>query len=120
MSDAIRLRNQSGAILTIFMPFVNLAKTHRAYPTGCNKKPIQRTGLCGAKGIRTLDLYNAIVALSQLSYSPKYSFERLRACHSIVYIRNFVKSAVIFADMFTSVRLVELKGFEPLTSTVRL
>jgi hypothetical protein len=39
----------------------------------CNKKPFTWKGfqkLCGAKGIRTLDLYNAIVALSQLSYSP--------------------------------------------------
>ena len=81
-----------------------------------------RTGLCGAKGARTLDLYNAIVALSQLSYSPKYSFDRLRACHSILELRDFVKSALIFifADLVTTVRLVELKGFEPLTSTVRL
>ena len=77
--------------------------------------------MCGAKGIRTLDLYNAIVALSQLSYSPKYSFERLRACHSIIYVQDFVKSAAIFlANLFTSVHRVELKGFEPLASTVRL
>ncbi len=55
--------------------------------------------MCGAKGIRTLDLYNAIVALSQLSYSPKYSFERLRACHSIIYVRDFVKSAAILQTL---------------------
>ena len=99
VSCTIRQRDKSGAILTIFVSIVNLAKTHLR-PSGliATKNRPQRTGLCGAKGIRTLDLYNAIVALSQLSYSPRYSFERLRACHSIVYVQDFVKSALIFGQ----------------------
>ncbi len=32
-----------------------------------------RLGFCGAEGDRTLDLVNAIHALSQLSYSPRFS-----------------------------------------------
>src|SRR5262245_3069570 len=34
------------------------------------KEPTTCVGLCGRGGIRTLDLYSAIVALSQLSYAP--------------------------------------------------
>ena len=62
----------------VSMPFLLVAKRTRAESTyvfyvnffaGLFSKKIG-----GAKRDRTADLYNAIVALSQLSYSPKFSF----------------------------------------------
>ena len=49
--------------------------------------------LCGPRGIRTLDLLNAIETRSQLRYGPGLS---------------------VFTEQ------VDLRGFEPLTSSVRL
>ena len=87
VSCTIRQRDKSGAILTIFVSIVNLAKTHLR-PSGliATKNRPQRTGLCGAEGIRTLDLYSAIVALSQTELQPQ-TLHRLgsglaTACHA--------------------------------------
>ena len=41
-------------------------------PTLADVDPFFTVILCGRGGIRTLDLYSAIVALSQLSYAPVY------------------------------------------------
>ena len=69
--------------------------------------------LSGAKGTRTLDLYNAIVALSQLSYSP---VRLLFYCSEIGHLRQIS----LVQPSFWNPVSVELRGFEPLTSTVRL
>ncbi len=70
---------------------------------GHEKPPSPKTkgtygiSLGGAEGIRTPDLLNAIQTRSQLRHSPTYS-----------------------VPMNNQGWLVELRGFEPLTSTVRL
>jgi hypothetical protein len=45
----------------------------KPYSLSEKKAPINRGCLGGAKRDRTADLYNAIVALSQLSYGPKFA-----------------------------------------------
>ena len=61
-----------------------------------------RPGASGAEGIRTPDLLNAIQTLSQLSYSPR-----------LLMIGRY-------SDRFRTIAGVELRGFEPLASSVRL
>ena len=62
----------------------------------------QRRRVSGAEGSRTPDLLNAIQALSQLSYSP----EGVERCTGGRWPREQY--------------VVELRGFEPLASSVRL
>ena len=79
------------------------------------RKPFRAEGLIGggAKGTRTLDLYNAIVALSQLSYSPVHELFNCSEIDAKVKFRVCNRTDIGPAK-------VELRGFEPLTSTVRL
>ena len=56
-------------------------------------------GICGgAGGIRTPDLFNAIEALSQLSYSPRVMFFSLRA--GVMYKERLIQSACIHLCVF--------------------
>src|SRR5690606_8679698 len=73
-----------------------------------NERPARTAGLCGgAKGIRTLDLYNAIVALSQLSYSPL-----LFCCLHRRYLRP-----AVYSKFLGSVKSSGLNRFSGFTST---
>jgi hypothetical protein len=60
----------------------------------------------GPRGIRTPDLLNAIEARSQLRYGPRISV--------------FVKRLPARTCRFVFLHAVDLRGFEPLTSSVRL
>ena len=76
--------------------FHHLPRLAGGWPT----TPAQRVSICGyadsgPRGIRTLDLLNAIETRSQLRYGPRFSW-------------GF------------SLRQVDLEGFEPSTSSVRL
>jgi hypothetical protein len=73
----------------------------------CHDHYIYRAGLrpalwCGPSEIRTRDLLNAIETRSQLRYGP------------------FLRRRRFYIEMFDSSTKVDLRGFEPLTSSVRL
>ena len=67
--------------------------------------------LCGPRGIRTPDLLNAIETRSQLRYGPVLTYE----CRSQIY--DWQPRSSIVNRYRES---VDLRGFEPLTSSVRL
>ena len=69
---------------------------------------------CGPRGIRTPGLLNAIEARSQLRYGPGTFSDFRFQIYDLDYI------PLIANRKSSIVNLVDLRGFEPLTSSVRL